>query len=111
MAVSVAPKAPAATAKVGRRPKRGGMAIAERRAGLLFVTPYLIYFLILQAGALVFAFWVSFHHYDILAIDNPFVGLRNYARLAANQDFLIAMRNTTEFAVVVVIVQTTFALL
>src|SRR6202048_3388579 len=111
MAVSVAPKAPAATAKGTRRSKRGGMAIAERRGGLLFVTPYLIYFLVLQFGALIFAIWVSFHHYDLLAIDNPFVGLRNYARLTVNQDFLIAMRNTTEYAVVVVILQTIFALL
>lgn len=111
MAVSVAPKAPAATAKGSRRSKRGGMAIAERRAGLLFVSPYLIYFLILQFGALIFAIWVSFHHYDLLAIDNPFVGLRNYARLTVNEDFLIAMRNTTEYAVVVVILQTVFALL
>lgn len=111
MAVSVASKAPAATANGGRRQKRGGMAIAERRAGLLFVSPYLVYFLILQLGALVFAIWVSFHHYDLLAIDNPFVGLRNYARLASNEDFLIAMRNTTEYAVVVVILQTVFALL
>src|ERR1700720_694030 len=110
MAVTVAPKAPAARAKGSRR-KRGGMAIAERRAGLLFVTPYLLSFLILQLAALVFAIWVSFHHYDLLALDNPFVGLRNYARLAVNQDFLIAMRNTTEYAVVVVILQTVFALL
>jgi multiple sugar transport system permease protein len=108
---TLAPQAPALTTKGRSRPKRGGMAIAQRRAGLLFVTPYLIYFLILQLGALVFAFWVSFHHYDLLALDNPFVGLRNYARLAANQDFLIAMRNTTEYAVVVVILQTVFALL
>jgi multiple sugar transport system permease protein len=112
MAVSVAPKAPGATAnKVARRSKRGGMAIAQRRAGLLFVLPYIIFFLILQLAALVFAFWVSFHHYDLLALDNPFVGLRNYARLTVNQDFLIAMRNTTEYAVVVVILQTVFALL
>src|ERR1700687_272326 len=110
MAVTVAPKAPAATAKGSRR-KRGGMPIAERRAGLLFVSPYILFFLVLQFGALVFAFWVSFRHYDLLALDNPFVGLRNYARLASNEDFLIAMRNTTEYAVVVVILQTIFALL
>jgi ABC-type sugar transport system permease subunit len=111
MAVSVAPKVPAATAKGSRRSRRGGMAIAERRAGLLFVTPYLLYFVILQLAALIFAIWVSFHHYDLLALDNPFVGLRNYARLTVNEDFLIAMRNTTEYAVVVVILQTVFALL
>jgi multiple sugar transport system permease protein len=111
MAVTVAPKAPAATAKVSRRSKGGGMAIAQRRAGLLFVTPYILFFLILQAAAFAFAIWVSFHHYDLLAVDNPFVGLRNYARLTINEDFLIAMRNTTEYAVVVVILQTVFALL
>jgi multiple sugar transport system permease protein len=111
MAVSVAPEAPAVTAKVSRRSKRGGMAIAQRRAGLLFVTPYIVYFLILQAAAFAFAIWVSFHHYDLLALDNPFVGLRNYTRLTVNEDFLIAMRNTTEYTVVVVILQTIFALL
>jgi multiple sugar transport system permease protein len=110
MAVSVAPKAPAATAKV-RRSKGGGMAVSQRRAGLLFVAPYLLFFLILQFAAVLFAFWVSFHHYDLLALDNPFVGLRNYTRLTVNEDFLIAMRNTTEYAVVVVILQTIFALL
>ena len=108
---TLAPEAPAVAAKVSRRPKRGGMAIAQRRAGLLFVTPYLAFFLIMQLAALVFAFWVSFHRYDLLALDNPFVGLRNYTRLTINEDFLIAMRNTTEYAVVVVILQTTFALL
>src|SRR2546429_7393975 len=111
MAVSVAPKAPAATAKVNRRSKGGGMAIAQRRAGLLFVTPYILFFLLLQLAAFAFAIWVSFHHYDLLALDNPFVGLRNYTRLTVNEDFLIALRNTTEYAVVVVILQTAFALL
>src|SRR5438309_2646347 len=111
MAVSVAPKAPAATAKVSRRQKRGRMAIAERRAGLLFVTPYLIYFLILQLAAIIFAIWVSFHHYDLLALDNPFVGLRNYIRLPGNEHFMHALRNTAEYAIVVVILQTIFALL
>src|ERR1700730_12436742 len=98
MAMPLAPEAPAVTAKASRRSKRGGMAIAERRAGLLFVPPYLIFFLILQLGAFLFAIWVSFHHYDLLALDNPFVGLRNYARLPSNPTFLIAMRNTTEYA-------------
>src|ERR1700737_1481784 len=108
---TLAPEAPAVAAKVSRRPKRGGMAIAQAPAGLPVRPPYLAFFLILQLAALVFAFWVSFHQYDLLALDNPFVGLRNYARLTINEDFLIAMRNTTEYAVVVVVLQTVFALL
>jgi ABC-type sugar transport system permease subunit len=111
MATQVAPQAPAVTAKIKPRFKGGGMAVGQRRAGLLFVAPYFVFFLILQFAALVFAFWVSFHHYDLLALDNPFVGLRNYTRLTINADFLIAMRNTTEYAIVVVILQTIFALL
>jgi len=111
MAMPLAPEAPAVRAKTGRRSSRGGMAIAQRRAGLLFVTPYLIFFLILQLGAFIFAVWVSFHQYDLLALDNPFVGLKNYIRLPANELFLTAAKNTTEYAVVVVVLQTIFALL
>jgi ABC-type sugar transport system permease subunit len=111
MAMPLAPEAPAVTAKVKPRSKGGGMAVGQRRAGLLFVTPYLIFFLILQLGAFIFAIWVSFHQYDLLALDNPFVGLKNYLRLPANELFLTAARNTTEYAVVVVVLQTVFALL
>src|SRR3981081_3878967 len=110
MALPYAPQAPAGTAKPSRR-RRSGLELAQRRAGLLFVAPYLAFFIILPLGMFAAAIWVSLHHYDLLALDNPFVGLRNYIRLTINQDFLIALRNTTEYAVVVVILQTAFALL
>jgi multiple sugar transport system permease protein len=108
---TLAPQAPAITAEPRSKRQRSGMAAAQRRAGLLFVAPYVLYFLILQAGAFGFAIWVSFHRYDLLALDNPFVGLRNYLRLPGNADFIKAMGNTVEYAVVVVILQTIFALL
>jgi len=87
------------------------MAAAQRRAGLLFVAPYVVFFLIMQVAAFGFAIWVSFHHYDLLSLSNPFVGLRNYVRLPGNHDFVKAFGNTAEYAVVVVILQTVFALL
>jgi multiple sugar transport system permease protein len=108
---TLAPQAPALTVAANPKPKRGGMVAAQRRAGLLFVTPYILFFLVLQAGAFGFAIWVSFHRYDLLALDNPFVGLRNYIRLPGNADFIKALGNTTEYAVIVVILQTIFALL
>ncbi len=112
MAISTAPPAPAITAvpKQGK-PKAGLIAASQRRAGYLMVLPYVIFFLIMQLGALVFAIWVSFHHYDLLALDNPFVGLRNYIRLPSDELFMISLRNTVEYAIVVVILQTVFALL
>lgn len=112
MALPYAPQAPAVTGEVKRQRRQvSGLVKAQRRAGLLFVLPYVLFFVIMQAGMFGFAIYVSFHHYDLLAIDNPFVGLRNYVRLLANQDFLIALRNTTEYAIVVVALQTVFALL
>ncbi|GAC1478939.1 MAG: sugar ABC transporter permease [Candidatus Dormibacteria bacterium] len=87
------------------------MVGSQRRAGLLFVAPYILYFLVLQAGAFGFAIWVSFHRYDLLALSNPFVGLRNYIRLPGNADFMKALGNTVEYAIVVVVLQTIFALL
>ena len=110
MALPYAPQAPAVTAKPSRH-RRSGLATAQRRAGLLFVAPYLVFFLILQLGMFAAAIWVSLHHYDLLALDNPFVGLRNYVRLPANEHFMHALRNTAEYAIVVVILQTIFALL
>src|SRR5437588_1535549 len=111
---TVAPTAAGAvTTKIGKRGGRPGglIAASEARAGLLFVVPYLVFFLFLQLGALAFAFWVSLHHYDLIALDNPFVGLENYLKLPGNHDFLIALRNTTEYAVVVVVLQTIAALI
>jgi multiple sugar transport system permease protein len=100
-------------ATVASKPQKGAdlIAASERRAGLLFVSPYLIYFVVLQLGAFAFAIWVSLHRYDLLAVDNPWRGLRNYARLLENEDFKIALNNTTRYAVIVVIGQTIVALI
>lgn len=98
-----------AVAAVAAR-RRSGVRASEARAGIVFVLPYLLFFLVMQAGALVFAFWFSLHRYDLLGLDNPFRGLANYTGLPENEDFKIALRNTAYYAVVVTIVQTAFAL-
>ncbi len=95
---------------VGERGKSGFHA-SQVRAGLVFVLPYVVFFLVMQAGALAFAFWFSLHRYDLLALENPFRGLANYTRLAENEDFKIALSNTAYYAVVVTIFQTIFALI
>lgn len=99
-----------AVTAVARR-GRSGFHASQVRAGLVFVLPYLIFFLVMQAGALAFAFWFSLHRYDLLALENPFRGLANYTNLAQNENFRIALTNTTYYAVVVTIFQTIFALI
>ena len=90
---------------------RSGFHASQVRAGLVFVLPYVIYFLVMQAGALAFAFWISLHRWDLLALENPFRGLQNYVNLPQNENFVIALRNTTYYAIVVTIFQTIFALI
>src|SRR5256885_10953347 len=90
---------------------RSGFHASQVRAGMVFVIPYLIFFLVMQAGALAFAFWISLHRWDLLALENPFRGLENYTNLPENENFVIALRNTTYYAVVVTVLQTIFALI
>src|SRR5258706_11881518 len=90
---------------------RSGFHASQVRAGLVFVLPYVIFFLVMQAGALAFAFWISLHRWDLLALENPFRGIENYTNLPENENFVIALRNTTYYAVVVTIFQTIFALI
>jgi multiple sugar transport system permease protein len=100
----------AATAVVRRGTGRSGFHASQVRAGLVFILPYVIYFVVMQAGALAFAFWISLHRWDLLALENPFRGLENYTNLPENENFVIALRNTSYYAVVVTIFQTIFAL-
>ena len=93
------------------RRSRSGIQSSQIRAGLIFVSPYLLYFLVFQLGAIAFAFWFSLQRYDLLALDNPFIGLRNYERLPLNEDFRKALSNTAAYAIVVTILQTIFALI
>jgi multiple sugar transport system permease protein len=101
----------AGTAVAARGSGKSGFHASQVRAGLVFILPYLIYFLVMQAGALAFAFWISLHRWDLLALENPFRGLQNYVNLPENENFVIALRNTAYYAVVVTILQTVFALI
>ncbi len=54
---------------------------------------------------------ISFFHYNPLSSDNYFVGLENFARLAGDDEFLIALRNTFIFVLVTVCLNIFTALL
>src|SRR5262249_6534975 len=77
---------------------------AETRAARLFLAPaltLLVVFFFLQIAA---AFLLSFTDFDIYAIADPHnvrvIGARNYARLASNPVFWLALRNTFYFVLV-----------
>jgi multiple sugar transport system permease protein len=63
----------------------------------LFLAPGLIHFAIFTVFAVSFAFYISFHEWNIIQPDKPFVGLENYVRLFDDPRFLRAVTNTFTF--------------
>src|SRR5215207_11658219 len=65
----------------------------------LFIAPGLIHFVIFTLFAVGFAFYISFHEWNIIKPDKPFVGLENYLRLIEDTRFHRAVLNTLIFLV------------
>lgn len=76
----------------------------EARAGWLFVTPALLLIGVFFVIPVIAALLLSFTDFDIYSIGNPadtrFIGLANYATLAASPLFWKALRNTAYYVAV-----------
>ena len=78
--------------------------------GYLFTLPYLIFFAIFVAYPLGFAIYLTFHNWNIVRPERPFVGLRNFERLFTDELFWKALSNTAVFLVVHIPLQIVVAL-
>ena len=78
--------------------------------GYLFTLPYLIFFAIFVAYPLRFAIYLTFHNWNIVRPERPFVGLRNFERLFTDELFWKALSNTAVFLVVHIPLQIVVAL-
>jgi multiple sugar transport system permease protein len=65
----------------------------------LFLTPGLIHFAIFTLFAVLFAFYISFHDWNIIKGETPFVGLDNYIRLFGDSRFHRSVLNTLQFLI------------
>ena len=63
----------------------------------LFLAPGLIVFSLFTAFALGFAFYLTFHEWNIIEPDKPFVGLDNYKDLVDDERFRRSVINTLYF--------------
>jgi multiple sugar transport system permease protein len=79
--------------------------------GYLFTLPYVLFFAVFTAYPLGFAFYLTFHNWNIVRPERPFVGLRNYERLLSDELFWTALGNTLTFLVVHIPLQIVIALL
>jgi len=82
----------------------------EALGGWLFLAPFLLSLGVFFLWAVLRTFWFSFTDYDLFGSPN-FIGLENYSRLISDNLFLIALRNSISFAVIVTLVQTVLSLL
>jgi multiple sugar transport system permease protein len=85
-------------------------AKAETRTAWLFLTPFLALFGLFFAYAALRSTWFSLTNYDLFTAP-MFVGIRNYINILSEPLFLLALRNSVAFALIVTTVQTALALL
>ena len=79
------------------QPERTVRLTLERRRWIwayAFMAVPLLFFLAIRIGPTLFAFWVSLHQWDPIALRRPFVGFDNFANLSDDPVFWRAMRNT-----------------
>ena len=66
----------------------------EGIAGLLFITPSLIYLLVFFLLPLGICIYASFTNWNILSVNRMWVGLRNYEKMFEDPKFWLALKNT-----------------
>src|ERR1700752_1408323 len=81
----------------------------EARAGLVFVSPFLIGFLVFTLGPLLASLYFSFTKYDVI---NPpaWQGLDNYRRMLSDERFSKTLYNSLYFTLLYVPTAIPFAL-
>ncbi|MBA2290492.1 MAG: sugar ABC transporter permease [Chloroflexia bacterium] len=86
----------------------------ERRRWIwayLFLAVPLVFFLWIRIGPTLFAFWMSLHQWDPIALDRPFIGLDNFRAILDDEVFWKAFRNTWVYVLVGVPAGLLFSLL
>jgi multiple sugar transport system permease protein len=79
-------------------PRRGVLhQMRKQWSAYLFLAPTMILFGVFTVLAVIYAFYLSFHEWNILEPAKPFVGLDNYQRLVGDERFGGAIANTLYF--------------
>jgi multiple sugar transport system permease protein len=113
MAVGGPVQVPPATLSVAARLRqRLRPALPYRREdvvmGYLFILVAMVIFLTFSFAGMIFDFWISFHHWDLLS-PPQFRGLDEYSYLFRQDIWWHAIRNTVEYSLIVVPTQTVIA--
>lgn len=85
--------------------------VRKQLPNYLFILPHLLFLLFFLAGPVLFGLYISFHSWNVLNPEKPFVGLENYRALLHDQLFIGSIGNTLYFAVLTVALDTVCGLL
>ncbi|SDS78622.1 carbohydrate ABC transporter permease [Actinopolymorpha singaporensis] len=94
MTATVARETPRANAGAVRRTL---LRMRREWSAYVFLLPGGIVFSVFTVAALVFALYLTFHEWNILQPDKPFVGLDNYQRMIGDADYRRSIINTFYF--------------
>jgi multiple sugar transport system permease protein len=89
-------------AKSASRPSGSRLMLKQMRrqwSAYLFLAPGLILFLVFTVFSVGYAFYLSFHEWNLLEPTKPFVGFDNYQRLIDDTRFHQSIKNTVYFTV------------
>src|SRR4051795_1545455 len=101
---TLAPKEPAP------RRKRLTATRREALAGYLFISPWIIGFLVFTLGAMVYSLVISFSRYNLATNRAKPVGFRNYRLLIEDPSVVKSLQNTLFYAIMAVPLEVAFAL-
>jgi multiple sugar transport system permease protein len=98
------------TSTVVATPRRFRSAKAsERRAAFLFISPWLVGFVIFTLYPVIYTAYLSLTDYDVIN-DPTFVGLDNYREMLEDEKVRLALRNTAVFTLMAVPLQAVVSL-
>ncbi len=83
----------------------------EALAGYLFISPWIVGFLVFTLGAMVYSLHISLSYYSLARNTTRPAGLANYQALIADPKVALSLRNTLFYAVLAVPLEICFALL
>jgi multiple sugar transport system permease protein len=97
--------------RAGRPPLRRKYNRREALAGYLFITPWLIGFLVFTLGAMAYSLYISFSYYNLAKNTTRPAGLANYQAMIDDPKVALALKNTLFYAIMAVPLEVCFALL
>jgi cellobiose transport system permease protein len=95
----------------GRGPFRRFLSRLDAKASpYAYVSPFYLLFILFGLFPLVYTFWVSLHHWELIG-GHQYTGLRNYRLLMSDPDFWNAVVNTLAMFVIATVPQLLLAML